>query len=821
MLKGLLREYERVSTLKHDNTERKDVLAIFLYMFQGMPDRVFRQYIRSLCHNEEQDSSPSYRCGPSPRVLSLKQDKSKSLMNSSTKSYIPAKLLNTLEVFNMLHVLHLILDTFECPRVLPEKPTLSQSVSLGAVSGSNTPSNVCASSYTQVLAPGVQVEGGGDPLSSMPGALNLRRAHTESAAVQPSSVTKAGVASTLYKNLDQRLQNRKTASLASKRTSGGGGNNKDERTWVEHARKMATADQGETRNDKYVVKSPVSRQTHAEAAQALCESASRTVISVLLMMFEVCPPELTANASADPGGAAQEFAFILRDSNVEPSLLVGINNLQVIYFMRTALSVILHGLYGNQTDDLLNLLFYAASTAIRNFGAKVFLVAVEDSLQDWMRISLCHCASNNIILANTASNFLLYLMRACFHYVGSTTFISNTILAVFNDVLETILDNNSHLIKTYSDEDDVLETLAESIAKMRRAAKGSMMTYLYPSTLDAETVDANGYPVPNLGPASTSAFCKAVVTLMDNLEILMQANADLRRHASHPVGFDFYGSNMLDGPWDERNSALMAAIRNKRRVVQADAVKQAPLSGFHLEEVMMRLSMAAEVYDPFKLPRLRMFWLENLAMLHKRNANRAEGAEVRWRIFKVCELVEDTWRSQWVARPPLAWGPRLGNRPAAPAESTSAHISSGMTVKTTGHLSLGRGLEAPLEQLDPDRDRNFYKVLKNALDSKPNRSWSDYGQYLTHMQTALDEATKGYNLVNLIHLAERTSFRLVHLYRLLKKPERMLQEYTKMAEAVKAVAEKGVSTQMAIGTFYRVLYEGLGKILFFPFCMFG
>jgi hypothetical protein len=290
------------------------------------------------------------------------------------------------------------------------------------------------------------------------------------------------------------------------------------------------------------------------------------------------------------------------------------------------------------------------------------------------------------------------------------------------------------------------------------------------------------------------------------------------------VGYDFYGSNMLDGPWNERNSALMSTIRNKRRNVLPDPVagKQTPVSGFQLEEVMMHLAGAAEVYDPFKLPRLRMYWLENLAMLHKRNVNRAEGAEIRWRIFKLCELVEDTWRQQWVPRPPLPWSRRGCTSRSGDSQSPLLQITvpgnvSSVANAKTAHLSIGRQGETtapPTPDADAtERDRNFYAVLKAALDAKANRAWQDSEQYLSHMQVSLDEATKGYNGVNLIHLAERTSFRLVHLYRLLKKPERMLAEYTKMADAVKTIADKGVTTSMAIGTFYRVFYDGQGTIV--------
>lgn len=804
LLTELLKQHQRIAGQKHDSTERKDVLAIFLYLFQGMPDRVLRHFIRTLCveaEDPEVATTGSEGPGTLHRVLSLKSDRSRS--TPVTKAFIPPRMHKDLQVFHLLLMLHCTLDTFECPKIPADKPLAAASA---VFSGAATAAQVTTSAYSQVLAPGVVLEGASDTTAGAP----VRRATTEGSTPQVTAGKNVGGAASMKKSLDQRLQSKKTTVIAARRGSAGKG---EERQWVEHARKMA--DTGDVRSDRVVLKMPITKQSQSEAAQEVCELASRTVVSVLLVLFEVCPPELATNVSADSGGVAQEYAFILRDSNIDEALLVGISNLRVVYFMREALSVILHGLYCNQTDELLCLLFSAASTAIRNFGAKVFLVAVEDSLQDWMRAALFHCASPTESLSHTASNFILYLLRACFHYLGTATLVSNTILAVINDVVETILDNYQHQIKTYSDEDAVLRDLDSAIAKMKSVAQNSITTV---------GSGSGGWSQPNLGVSNTAAFCKSVVNLMENLEIILLANADLRRHVSHPVGYDFYGSNMLDGPWNERNSALMSTIRNKRRNVLPDPVagKQTPVSGFQLEEVMMHLAGAAEVYDPFKLPRLRMYWLENLAMLHKRNVNRAEGAEIRWRIFKLCELVEDTWRQQWVPRPPLPWSRRGCSIRSADSQSPLLQITvpgnvSSVANAKTAHLSIGRQGETtapPTPDADAtERDRNFYAVLKAALDAKANRAWQDSEQYLSHMQVSLDEATKGYNGVNLIHLAERTSFRLVHLYRLLKKPERMLAEYTKMADAVKTIADKGVTTSMAIGTFYRVFYDGQGTIV--------
>jgi hypothetical protein len=63
--------------------------------------------------------------------------------------------------------------------------------------------------------------------------------------------------------------------------------------------------------------------------------------------------------------------------------------------------------------------------------------------------------------------------------------------------------------------------------------------------------------------------------------------------------------------------------------------------------------------------------------------------------------------------------------------------------------------------------------------------------------------------LNLIHLAERGSYRLLDLYRDAGKIEKMAAEYRRAAAAFKEIDL--ASTQFALGTFYSVLYLGLGE----------
>lgn len=851
LLNEFLHEKSRLISLRYDCSERREVLSIVMYLLHGLPECVLRDWIRSLfavpeslekvkasgAENDlisgatkdtiiqysiqaargQQGSNASFLSSyASKTVLSLKSYKL--LSNSSLKAYIPPILCNQMPVVDLIMMLHMILDTFEMPRpVTALVATHAQSMSQIAIEESDN--------VSQVLAPRIILTGGSSGVDSQRITPAVRIDGSMSGAGNSSA--NSGRALAFYNNLERRLQNKKSVGVGvsskrpstadptsatinlSKETAGG----PDERPWVGHARKMAGIAAGQTNNfkfDRYVVKDSINVATQKAAAECLCATASRIVISIVSTLIEVCPsliPDSIGITGSTASSGTDAFTFILRDSNVDESMLVGIDNLPLVYFKRLLTTVLLHGLHCNQHDSSIVMLFDLASRIIQNFGAKVFFVAVEDSLQDWVRISFRHASSNAASVRVTACNFIIYLLRSSFHFFGSISLVSTTILAVINDVVDTILETtgNQMPIRTHSDEDRALTGLDVAIDTIKTAAQ---------SNISINKVRATGISevnCPKQGTAANSALCKSIIDLMSCLQVILQAHTDLRRYTGHPIGFDFYGSNMLDGPWDQRNSDLMNAIRHRRKNIISDSGKPMPiLSGFQLEEIMVHLLKAADVYDSFKLPRFRMFWLENLAILHKR---RAESAEIRWRIFKMCENLGDTWRNCWSPRPPLSWSYRLSIHhdyqlkqmlqqtvPVVPLNMNTPNVKD-----TTSSLSRPSSDHSTIYG-----DRNFYKVLIGALDGRVFRPWEDYDQYVRHLEYTLDEAIKGYMSSNLVHLAERTSYRLMHLYRLLKQPEKVQKEYNGISESIRSVAEKGISASIAIGTFYRVLYEGLG-----------
>ena len=143
-------------------------------------------------------------------------------------------------------------------------------------------------------------------------------------------------------------------------------------------------------------------------------------------------------------------------------------------------------------------------------------------------------------MSKSACDFISYLLFACFHYTGSLSKISVVLLTVFDDVMTHILESNRELIRYNSDENALLQPLQANLVRMREAQLMELKVANNPK----------------------AAFATAVVTLLNNLLLIFRATGYLRRHVTHPVGHDWLGVNMLDGPYDDRSTAFMNYLRN-------------------------------------------------------------------------------------------------------------------------------------------------------------------------------------------------------------------------------------------------------------------
>jgi hypothetical protein len=299
---------------------------------------------------------------------------------------------------------------------------------------------------------------------------------------------------------------------------------------------------------------------------------------------------------------------------------------------------------------------FPARIVLRRFGYRLFAAAAGDTLQDWARRLLVCCAHPHPHSATDATHLLLLLLRACFVATGTLSPLATVLTAVFDDVLALVLDAaaaRGHPPKTFADEEALLAPLQAAIGALRVAAGHRVVAALGSGTAHSHATP-QGVDGGDRGGGGAAFGC-AVDGLASKLQTLFHAAQCLRRHATHPVVFDWGGGgNALDGPFDDRLLSLLHNARRARKAATpphalavatatsptAPAATAAAYRHYlttDVETVPEAFLAAAAVFDPRALPRQHMHWLENLARYQDGRGHRGEGAMARWAIFKVNE----------------------------------------------------------------------------------------------------------------------------------------------------------------------------------------
>jgi hypothetical protein len=815
-------EVNYLATLKHNSSERREALVILLYILSCAPQRILRSRIRSVCIKAYDDSTN--QANVSSPTLQVFAGFSGTDVTELTDKFLSKTPLTNAFISDFIRIMHLVLDTFEIPFFNSATTSgLGDATPGGGILGREDP-------FLKLLAPTVE---------------NMVKSETEKVVRKPAGSTasenlqsnnpRQSMASALLSKLDQQMQTRKTTSITSRKSASGPLKTSDgpERGWIEHARRVMN-----TEKDKSTIVKPVTK----DEAQLFAEKVSSLTIKIMLNMmwiiFEECPriiiehaqanytvpasdispPNLSKNPSGNFEKSEKSLLSLrtastgitasspiqqtshsvnipLRQNYLENYLTVhDSTEKELIAFMREALCIPLHALYCNQIDTTYAEIYTFISSVVSKFGAKIFLASLEDSLQYWLRVTLIHFASDSLLVRHTACNFFLTLIHSTYQSFGTFAVISTTVLAVFNDVCSEILEGSKNTIQCYSDEDRALQGLIDTFKEIK---------------------EINSKILKNPKKKKFYSLSNAIISLVKNVEIIFRAISDVRRYVQLPAVYDFYGANLLDGPFDDRTSLLLQVIRQSRKTIKNDNEAN-PLSStnpsgstttvkspnFQLEEVMYHFLEAAEIYDAYKLPRFKMQWLENLARLHQSRLNRAEGAEIRWRIFLLCQQIEDRWQNMWSPKPPLQWQRRgkIFDLPTSPPVSTNP---TGGNNPNTNSMNVS-------STTSENENRDFYRVLNSALDSKVLRPWLDMNQYWTHKVTSLTVSRQFYTSVNLMSLAERASKQLIFLYRLTQQHTLLIDEYNELSKNWKLTIEKGIGNDIALGNFYRVYYIGLG-----------
>jgi hypothetical protein len=536
----LLDEMNTISMKNVDADDRKQILGILLTILQDTPDDIVRDQLRRLAASatpfELKFLLPYNYSGANNLVLvkelSGRRPTNQDLMANLTVLRANSANTSSNRLWYFIHFLHMSLESFTV-----------QTTPAGTNTSSSATGGVSSSSSAATVA-------------------GTQRRHSDN----PTNV----MAST-----NQKLTLLEKNRAARAATMALNPENEKGSTTVDNTK-------GKLRAQKAWKSYEPSRDWKLASFNAVYAS-SITVIRIAHLMIDECSPILYSTGFDNPTGSTTTTTAssitgngngAANKNSVGPSLvspLVVSSSYEGI--LSSVMFVMLHALSLPEEQECHSKLLAIATTAVANWGAKLFAKVVGDTLQDWLRLAmkfLCYhtveeertyhyhdgpaasatntagsavpsaeTAANpsvnkdgnaaaggalklNILSANALS-FVCTLLKAQFVYYGNITLVSDTMLAVFDDVIEHLLNYFSGIMHTHEEEDHLLAPFLhclqilklESQQELKRGTNKMFASYHY-----------------------------AVIRLAQDLELLVFAHSQLRRYIPNHVIYDWQGTSI-------------------------------------------------------------------------------------------------------------------------------------------------------------------------------------------------------------------------------------------------------------------------------------
>jgi hypothetical protein len=524
--------------------------------------------------------------------------------------------------------------------------------------------------------------------------------------------------------------------------------------------------------------------------------SSSTVFYVLQMLIEECPRLLMNSPHSCDDYCPSTISYPPTDN--------------VLNFMTMACLILLHGLCTLRASDMVLPVFDTSNWILRNLGFPVFNAAMGDTLQDWIRECMYCCIHEHEIIRNVAVQFIIELMYGCFHHTASLKPVTDVALVIFQEFVTTLIPprdlppgvnpaasmimpssphGSSADAASMNTSYPKIETnfnigISKSEKMSRKATKKALITFI--KSLKSGTTVCSA-----VNEGMRASFNVSLAGFVSDVEAVVIAYENLIHQVNVFVPFDYFGSNTLDGPHALYLFEYDSQLIQKRFLLTSDSIR----AKAECNEAAALLCKAAHAFNPLTHPRFHMFWLENMAMLHELVGNVAESAEVRRRIFEVCKDVQYTRDNLWSQRPPILWKSR---RASASAESLKAKLT-------------------PTNKGDSG-GRDFYTTIQSILAKPRQLPWQNANQYNQHLITLLNNISNALSSAGLIRSAEKTSELLLEIHRSEGKFDKLAEEYARLGNLIKSTKSQGLDT-FSLGNYYRVYYTGLGAKTNHIFCL--
>lgn len=799
LLLNLISTSDKLRAQSYDSTQRKEVLIVAVGLLQNISEKVLRGLLKHFCALDH--FIYSYRMPITPP----NQDKL-SILNGEQN------IINRCKIQSLLHLLHLILDTFERPSVTitdPSYPTqalallapeinihgnaengqpLKHSISAGNDNQFNDVDNLIlvassksASSLNETITETIgRISTSSDTPSGQEASQDKSRRIKSAAYASPGASRKG---TPRPRDSDTQLQSKSDKLFGYKTsitpfTSIGQSNN----TNIAERKRLADVVKNEFITPSSLeIPSPrigarqmslkkSSEFMAMECCLSVASMASMTTLRVIQALLEELP-QLYHHRTDKESSGTDDDSFI--------------------HFISSVLLVLLHTIFSSPTIDVTWRVFYSVTWIIQHLGFHVFYYAAGDTLQDWIRKGFSVCYDVTAIESSKtpkayvspraspdvqreltgdvdgSSHFVAMLLYSCFVYTGSLLKVKYIFLSVSQEFITSIVNEDQEGLggkkkvaiatKRHQSSIDILRERFNNV--FTKILKSSVHISCYYQSTHTQ----------QLHQGVNHSFLSSVENILSKIRTLVKAYSYLVKQigVDRIIRFSFNGENLLDTATD----TIPVTEMNANDMVEIPRVV-APLKiDDHVTiELLMK---AATVFDPLYLPRFHLFWLENMAMIHDVYGNTAESAITRLRIYDACKDVADVWDSLWVPHPPSVWTSRASN---------------------------GKG------EYDM-KSRDFFKMITDKMKGPRPQAWKDWYQYRQHLKTVLMKTISILSAAGITRWEQKVSNELVSFYQFHGEYSKAAEEFTRLGASVLRATTRGLD-KFSMGNFYRVHYSG-------------
>jgi hypothetical protein len=704
--------------LPPDSAERRDSLAIVVYLLQECPEYLIREEIRKMTQHQNRN------------IVTTLFPKIKNAKSHSTQPY-------KLPIMNMITLLHLIVDTFELSLSDGgEKGDVSVALSPGVIVDSIETQEVGSKAMTGSLVYNkAQVKSTEDKLTKLE-ALSQKRRVSQAPAV--SSTSGSG-------NTSASGGGGGSSSLTSQSARPVGRDRKvtEERNWKKSLNAKASSTM--TKKDQNH-SAAVSVLRSLTAAKYLNYETSSCVLYTLHILITDCPTLLENHGLLNSIHSDQHNSYC--DNFKE--------------FLTNILSVLLHLLHSTLPEICIVKTFALASKVVLMYGFPSILRSFGDSFQHWIRKIFMGFGSCYASVRQSSLELYEVCLQSCYQYQGTLSAIILPSYGVINDTLLALKNKYRELDKNTSNKHRYFTAFMQSMLVLRDA--------------DHE-IYAN-----NFNESLYSSYASSKEKFLHDFLSIIQTLLFINNQLGVIIPYDWNGGynnlyetfqNTIGAGLPGSNTSAASSMKFK---IISDDLRTRLLREFKnldLETLLDQFVESAEAYGTYNLPRFKIYLLENLYLLHEIYGQVAEMAMIHWKIYEICEQMEKLSLEIWSPKPPL----RIVRRGAdSTADYRQPHFMAALISSLTlpsahpwiSMESLRKHAILSLQiSFDLFRDTHLIYLAERCYNALLGIHRSDHGDNFRPLANCYDKLTKVFDDASKgkgnVNFAMGTFFRVLYI----------------------------------------------------------